>query len=112
MHTAVLCLSVRDTPASVCADSGCVHAVLTSLRAISAVMHASGRPAAPLCCPLLQAESTLKVVVRTAVPLTDTLAAQQQAAPRPYGRAVFCMAYADTEVLHRISTFPSMCLCQ
>ena len=39
--------------------------------------------------------------MRTAVPLTDMLAAQHQAARRPYGRAVFCMAYADTEVLRR-----------
>eukprot|EP00891_Asterochloris_glomerata_P007094 jgi/Astpho2/7094/Aster-x1406 len=50
----------------------------------------------------MEAESTLKVVVRTAVPLTDALAAQQQAALRPYGRAVFCMAYADTEMLHLV----------
>ena len=67
-------------------------------------------PAADLCCRLLQAGSTLKVVVRTAVPLTDMQAAQHQAAPRPYGRAVFCMAYADTEVLHSTLVFQA-CAC-
>ena len=39
-------------------------------------MDTVGRPAAHLCSPLLQAGSTLKVVVRTAVPLTDMLSSR------------------------------------
>lgn len=55
-----------------------------------------------MCAWLLQAETTLKLVVRSHLPLTDTLARQQAAAPKPFSRAVFLFDYADSELLHSI----------
>lgn len=50
----------------------------------------------------LQAGTTFKVTVCTAVPLTETLALQQAALARPYSRVVFIMDYADSPLLHSI----------
>ena len=51
---------------------------------------------------VVQAETTLKLVVRSHLPLTDTLARQQASVPKPFGRAVFIFDYADSELLHSI----------
>lgn len=50
----------------------------------------------------LQAGTTFKVLIRSAVPLTQTLAAQKANLPRPYSRVVFILGYADTPLLHSI----------
>lgn len=40
--------------------------------------------------------------VCSAIPLTETLAAQQAMLPRPYSRVVFIFDYADSPLLHSI----------
>lgn len=50
----------------------------------------------------MQAGTTLKLVVRSHLSLTDTLARQQTKVPKPFSRAVFLFDYADSELLHSI----------
>ena len=50
----------------------------------------------------MQAGTTFKLEVRTALPLTETLAAQKATLPRPYSRVVFIFDYADSPLLHSI----------
>ena len=50
----------------------------------------------------MQAETSFKLVVRSYLPLTQTLASQQASLPRPFSRAVFLFDYADSELLHSL----------
>lgn len=51
---------------------------------------------------IMQAETSFKLVVRSYLPLTQTLASQQASLPRPFSRAVFLFDYADSELLHSL----------
>ncbi len=54
----------------------------------------------------MQAGASFKLMVRSHLPLTQTLASQKAALPSPFSRAVFLFDYADSELLHSLeSTF-------
>ena len=58
---------------------------------------------------VLQAETTFKILVRSHLPLTATLASQQASASRPFSRAVFLFGYADSALLHSLeNTFRAL----
>lgn len=58
---------------------------------------------------IMQAETSFKLVVRSYLPLTQTLASQQASLPRPFSRAVFLFDYADSDLLHSLEdTFKAL----